>query len=81
MLGNALEWCQDSFTPYTPEAEGKPSEDKEDTQDITDKRLRVLRGGSFDKQSRDVRCALRVRRVPTFRLIDVGFRPARTVTP
>jgi formylglycine-generating enzyme required for sulfatase activity len=78
MLGNAVEWCQESFMYYTPGAEGKPSEDREDTQDITNKRSRVLRGGSFINLSRDVRCASRTRSVPTYRNYHVGFRPART---
>jgi formylglycine-generating enzyme required for sulfatase activity len=78
MLGNALEWCQESVTYYTPGAEGKPSEDREDKQDITDKRNCVLRGGSFYDQSRLVRCAERNRVVPSNRFYSVGFRPART---
>jgi formylglycine-generating enzyme required for sulfatase activity len=78
MLGNALEWCQESVMYYTPGAEGEPSEDREDKQDITDKRIRVLRGCSFSSQSRFVRCAVRNTNVPAFRFFHVGFRPART---
>jgi formylglycine-generating enzyme required for sulfatase activity len=78
MLGNALEWCQDSVTYYTPGVEGKPSQDREDKQDITDKRSRVLRGGSFYNQASYVRSAIRTRLVPTIRVAYVGFRPART---
>jgi formylglycine-generating enzyme required for sulfatase activity len=78
MLGNGMEWCQESVIDYTPGAEGKPSEDREDEQDITDKLGRVLRGGSFLNLSWFVRCASRLRNVPTYRLYDVGFRPART---
>jgi formylglycine-generating enzyme required for sulfatase activity len=78
MLGNAVEWCQESVMYYTPGAEGKPSEDREDKQDITDKRSRVLRGGSFFYRSWSVRCANRDWLVPSGRRNDVGFRPART---
>jgi formylglycine-generating enzyme required for sulfatase activity len=78
MLGNALEWCQESVTYYTPGAEGRPSKDREDEQEVTDQRSRVLRGGSFFKESRFVRCADRSRNVPTARDDLVGFRPART---
>jgi formylglycine-generating enzyme required for sulfatase activity len=78
MLGNALELCQESVTYYTPGVEGKPREDREDKQDITDKRSRVLRGSSFNTRSRFVRCANRNWNVPTYRSSYVGYRPART---
>jgi formylglycine-generating enzyme required for sulfatase activity len=72
MLGNALEWCQESFQDYVGE------EDKEDKRNITDPLSRVLRGGSFHSQASVVRCANRVWTAPTNRGPDVGFRPART---
>jgi formylglycine-generating enzyme required for sulfatase activity len=78
MLGNALEWCQDSMAYYPTAAEGKAVEDVEDTKDITDKLNRVLRGGSFFSQPRNVRSADRNWNVPTTRFTGVGFRPART---
>jgi formylglycine-generating enzyme required for sulfatase activity len=78
MLGNAVEWCQESVMYYTPGAESKPTEDREDEQHITDKHGRVLRGGSFLDQSRFVRCADRIWVVPTLRYYNVGIRPART---
>jgi len=34
MLGNALEWCQESAMPYRPGEDGKPSEDIEDKDEI-----------------------------------------------
>jgi len=78
MLGNALEWCQESIMYYRQGEDGKPSEDSEDKREIKDKLSRVLRGGSFFYLSRYIRCVLRDRNAPTFRNIDVGFRPART---
>jgi formylglycine-generating enzyme required for sulfatase activity len=78
MLGNALEWCQESATYYHPRAERKPSEEREDKQDITNQHLRGLRGGSFLYPASRVRSADRNRGVPAFRNFNVGFRPART---
>jgi len=79
MLGNALEWCQESFAYYSSGAGGgQAAEDIEDKKDITDKLGRVLRGGSFDYPPWSVRSATRYRYVPAYRDINVGFRPART---
>ena len=33
MLGNALEWCQESYRVLPPGEDGKPSEDSEDKKD------------------------------------------------
>ena len=78
MLGNALEWCQESVDYYVHGSGRKASEDIEDKKDITDKLSRVLRGGSFIYPPWDVRSAYRYGNVPTSRSDDVGFRPART---
>jgi formylglycine-generating enzyme required for sulfatase activity len=78
MLGNALEWCQESVRYYPRGAKGRPSEDIEDEEDIKDKNYRVLRGGSFVSLAVNVRSAPRFRYVPPIRLENVGFRPART---
>jgi formylglycine-generating enzyme required for sulfatase activity len=78
MLGNASEWCQDSFAYYAPEPGGRASEDKEDKKDIADTLVRVWRGGSFLNPAVGVRSALRFRLRPTNRFDDFGFRPART---
>ena len=78
MLGNALEWCQESMAYYSPGPGGKAAEDIEDKRDIKDKLSRVLRGGSFLNHAMYVRSAYRNWHVPTNRDDDVGFRPART---
>jgi serine/threonine protein kinase/formylglycine-generating enzyme required for sulfatase activity len=78
MLGNALEWCQESITLYSPGPGGKAAEDVEDKRDITDRNSRVLRGGSFLDLPRYVRSAYRLWNVPSFRNLSVGFRAART---
>jgi formylglycine-generating enzyme required for sulfatase activity len=80
MLGNALEWCQESIAYYPVATDGKAIEDLEDKKDIKDKLSRVLRGGSFVNQPVDVRSALRIRDAPTYPIGLVGFRPARTFT-
>ncbi|HEV3262230.1 MAG TPA: SUMF1/EgtB/PvdO family nonheme iron enzyme [Gemmataceae bacterium] len=77
MHGNAWEWCEDR-------SEGLSGEKKKDNRDITDVRIvtdaygRVLRGGSFNDQAVNVRCANRVRFAPTDHDDYVGIRPART---
>jgi eukaryotic-like serine/threonine-protein kinase len=78
LLGNALEWCQDPTFSYRHANRGKPIEDKEYIQDITDHQSRILRGGAFTYRSRDVRCANRNRFAPASRMNNGGFRPART---
>ncbi len=69
MHGNAWEWCQNR---------SEDLEDKEDIQRGIGPGSRVLRGASFYLQSGFVRSAIRYRGVPSFRDINVGFRPART---
>ena len=76
MLGNAHEWCQERIMDYQPKLPW--SEDKEDESNIESRFVRVLRGGSFTVFAVNVRSAYRSRIVPTARLFNVGFRPART---
>jgi formylglycine-generating enzyme required for sulfatase activity len=81
LYGNALEWCQNGIFYYPRPTQGNAvadEEDKEDIKEIKDKQSRVLRGGSFSNQALNVRSADRGWDAPTNRLIDVGFRPART---
>jgi formylglycine-generating enzyme required for sulfatase activity len=79
MLGNALEWCQDSFTSYPPGTEGNPSEDREDKEDITNTLPRVMRGGSFHLPMSSLRSASRTRFVPSNPINCGGFRVTRTL--
>jgi formylglycine-generating enzyme required for sulfatase activity len=78
MLGNALEWNQESFASYAPVGEGKAKEE-EDTREVKDKLIRLLRGGSFRDPPMNIRSAYRRRDVPTNCVFNVGFRVARTV--
>ena len=72
MLGNALEWSQSQSATY------HDGDDLEDPVDVNDKKMRVLRGGSFFTQGLTVRSADRYMYVPTVQPTNVGFRPART---
>ncbi len=78
LLGNVYSWCQESYRPY-PSQGGKVHEDIEDTLSINHQGSRVLRGGSFSFQSRNLRCGNRGGFAPTNRFSYVGLRPARTI--
>jgi formylglycine-generating enzyme required for sulfatase activity len=87
LYGNAMEWCQDGIFYYLRGRHGEPTEDygyigdiryNTDIKYISDRLNRVLRGGGFSFQSRDVRSAQRLRDAPASRLSIAGFRPART---
>jgi formylglycine-generating enzyme required for sulfatase activity len=80
MHGNAWEWTQSLYREYG-KAESGRMDDKEDKTDINKHDSRVLRGGSFYFLASNVRSTLRLRVMPSYRFVDVGFRPARTFTP
>jgi formylglycine-generating enzyme required for sulfatase activity len=71
-LGNVIEWCQDRSYTYQRERVN-PSGD-----DIIDDIPRLLRGGAFGYRPALVRSAERDGDAPANRLIDDGFRLART---
>ena len=71
MHGNVWEWCQDWHGEY-------PSGDVTDPMGPPQGEGRVLRGGSFDDRSSNVRSAVRSSGLPVGRSIYSGFRPART---
>jgi serine/threonine protein kinase/formylglycine-generating enzyme required for sulfatase activity len=75
MQGNVWTWCQESYRAY------KGNDDEEDTLTIDPTQARAARGGSFFDQAVSGRSADRNGVLPTFRNINVGFRPARTLTP
>jgi formylglycine-generating enzyme required for sulfatase activity len=72
MLGNGFEWCQNHIKF------GAPEEDKEESPEIKNDDARALRGGSFFYPAWTLRCAFRLRFVPTTQRYDVSLRPART---
>jgi formylglycine-generating enzyme required for sulfatase activity len=73
--GNVFTWCQNVLADYPA---GKPAEDKEDIIQIEDRYSRLLRGGSFLNQPREVRSAVRDNNRPSNRNLTFGLRPART---
>ncbi len=68
MAGNVSEWCQDQ---YRPAASGpfKPGV------------LRLLKGGSWFSQARDLRCAARQAAAPNYADGYIGFRVVRQANP
>ena len=79
--GNVCTWCQERYKPYPKSNNDQVIEDKEDDLELIRTDYRVLRGGSFLTPAPLVRCALRVKLLPTPPVIDVGIRPARTFAP
>ena len=73
MHGNVCEWCQDWYGDYPSGPVTDPT-----GADLLNSDSRVLRGGSFNYPSSNVRSATRFTNLPDYRFNDNGFRPART---
>jgi eukaryotic-like serine/threonine-protein kinase len=78
MLGNELEWVQDSQLRSMQERGGVLSDIIEMSEVVSEKLPRLLRGGSFDKHPFYVRSSYRFGIAPASRVSIYGFRPART---
>jgi formylglycine-generating enzyme required for sulfatase activity len=74
MSGNVWEWVQDS---YHSDYKGAPSNG--DAWEGARADARVLRGGSWISNPRNVRAAYRSNRTAAYRDVNVGFRLARTL--
>ena len=72
ILGNVLEWCQESRSLIA-----RP-EDREDILPVSNLTERVLRSGSYDKLVSEVRSDRSEHAHPVSELNQVGFRLART---
>jgi eukaryotic-like serine/threonine-protein kinase len=72
ILGNVMEWCQESRSPH------RRPEDREDPEPVSNLIERVLRSGSYDKLVNDVRSDRAEHAHPVVQLNQVGFRLART---
>lgn len=67
MAGNVIEWTQTLYKPY-------PYSESIDVKNLDAHGERVLRGGSFNDTFDNIRCARRLKDLPTFRSNYVGFR-------
>jgi formylglycine-generating enzyme required for sulfatase activity len=76
--GNAYNWCQDILAPYAAKQGGKSLEDSVAGSIVSEKELRVLRGGGFLSRPGWLRCAYRDGNRPGVQLNNFDFRPART---
>ena len=79
MQGNVSEWCQEQYRSYPASTKNRPVEDREDTTPVTDEQVRVLRSSSFNLHPSATRSAGRGWGRPTTRLLNGGFRPARSL--
>jgi formylglycine-generating enzyme required for sulfatase activity len=77
--GNVFSWCQERYKEYPAGKGDEAVEDQEDGLVVTSTDSRVLRGGLYTWQAKDVRSAFRFAMVPDFRHPGIGIRPARTL--
>jgi formylglycine-generating enzyme required for sulfatase activity len=73
MAGNVREWTADGYALYSSSEQNSPRM-------ITNKRYKVVRGGSWTTPAPDARVSKRWRRRPNFCGSDVGFRWAADFT-
>ncbi len=71
MAGNACEWCEDWFEPYSVQAELRNPKGPETG------RYRVLRGGSWHETEDFARCSARFKKAPTAHDRIITFRGVR----
>ena len=77
-LGNAWEWCQEKWPGKGDGAKPPAHEDAEDLEPVSERMLRVTRGGSFALPASAVRAASRNEKRPIDLDDAIGFRIART---
>jgi formylglycine-generating enzyme required for sulfatase activity len=78
MLGNVVEWCQDSANAPKTGTTGIYYDVLSTSESIIEKNPRVLRGGTFVNRPAIVRSAYRLWDAPSGRYTLSGFRPCRT---
>jgi len=75
MTGNVWEWTASKWGMDARKPDfGYPYDSKDGREEPDGPDARVVRGGSFDDNGRDVRCASRVRDLPPDFLNYGGFR-------
>jgi formylglycine-generating enzyme required for sulfatase activity len=78
MLGNEIEWVQDSIRRSLRERKGLFSDIINMSEYVNEKDPRPLRGGSSNAPHSLVRSANRIYYAPAYRYTEFGLRPART---
>jgi formylglycine-generating enzyme required for sulfatase activity len=78
MLGSVDEWMNDREGAPRPWAIGRYDDNINISEILSEKRSRLLRGGSFSYEPAHVRSAVRHWFAPSLRIPYNGFRPART---
>jgi hypothetical protein len=82
MLGNALEWCHESYKDYPKVDNGDAiANETVDDQKVDETASHVLRGGSFFHAAMIVRSASRYSYQVNQKYERLGFRPVRTLPP
>jgi len=79
MHGNIWEWCHEGAIEL-PSSFPEVIEDREETNlKVTAGQVRMVRGGSFDRNAKHIRSASRLRLRTTDEYLIVGLRVARTL--
>jgi eukaryotic-like serine/threonine-protein kinase len=78
MHGNEFEWTQDSINRGIQRRKSRHVDNVNTLTSIREKNPCLRRGGSFAYRASDVRSAARHWSAPASRILDSGFRPART---
>jgi formylglycine-generating enzyme required for sulfatase activity len=84
MHGNVWQWCHDRPHEYPIASAGQAARDVEDTRNVTDENIRLVRGGSFFDRASVSRSPYRnpdAHTKPSDRNMTIGFRVARTHAP